>query len=400
MSQVLSSSASTFAPAPARPAHVIRLLWLACVWLVVTVAVGRTWDAAWHATHVFDSFWSPPHLFVYTMATLNGVLIAGMVFAPGVRRWFGAGFRVPLISFEVPGALFILGGGFVSLGFAGIVLDNLWHTNFGLDETAWSAPHAMIGWSLFVIMLGFIACRLALRPEYPLRWYTVLLLGLLLISFSMPVLGPLARNNTPETIGAIARIPALAAQRPAQHLFRISLAWNLDRTNPALIMLGAAWAGMALALLRGLDRRPRVFLTVVLIWTVMVTLGERGRALRLDQFLVVSNLRASWLPLPLLPSAFTLALALWFGWNERRAWAAAGLVFGLLVYVVWGRQPWALALVPLATPAMFAGAWLGKRMFNILEHPSALAAKALVLMAVIVPLLTGTLDLYLRTHTP
>jgi hypothetical protein len=332
MSLLLSSSASAFETAPARPAREIRLLWLACVWLIVTVGVGRTWDAAWHATHVFDSFWSPPHLFVYTMATLNGLLIAGMVFAPGVRRWFGAGFHVLLVPFEVPGALFILGGGFVSLGFAGMVLDNLWHTSFGLDETAWSAPHAMIGWSLFVIALGFVACRLALRPEYLLRWYTVLLLGLLMFSFSMPFLGPLARNNTPETISAIARIPALAAQRPAQHMFRIYLAWNLNRTNPALIVLGAAWAGMALALLRGLDRRPHMFLAVALVWTAMVALGERGRALRLDQLLMVSDNPASWLPLPLLPAAFAFALALWFGWSERWAWAAGGRVFGLLVF--------------------------------------------------------------------
>jgi hypothetical protein len=400
MSQILSSSALVVEHAPTRPTRAIRLLWLACVWLVVTMGVGRAWDAAWHTRNVFDSFWSPPHLFVYIMAMLNGLLIAGMALTPGVRRWFGTGVRVPLVPFEVPGALFILGGGFVSLGFAGIVLDNLWHTNFGLDETGWSTPHAMIGWSLLVIMLGFVACRLALRREYPLRFYTVLLLGLLLLGFSMPVLGPFARNNTPETISAIARIPALAAQRSAQDVFRISLAWNLDRTNPALIVLGAAWAGIALALLHGLDRRARVFLMVALIWTMLATLGERSRAIRLDQFLVVSNLPASWLPLPLLPSACALALAIWLGWNERWAWASAGLVFGLLVYMVWGRQPWAFTLVPLAAPAMLAGAWLGKRTFNILEHPSVLAVKALVLMGVVVPLLTGMLDLYMRAHTP
>ena len=60
--------------------------------------------------------WLPPHLFVYIMATLNGLLIAGMARSSNLRRWFGAGFRVPFVPFEIPGAFFILGGGFVSLG--------------------------------------------------------------------------------------------------------------------------------------------------------------------------------------------------------------------------------------------------------------------------------------------
>jgi hypothetical protein len=362
--------------------------------------VGRAWDVAWHATHIFDSFWSPPHLFVYTMATLNGLLVAAVTFAPGVRRWFGPGFRVPLIPFEVPGALFIFSAGFVTLGFAGLALDNLWHTNFGLDETGWSAPHAMIGWSLFLIILGLAACRLALRPHPPQRWYTTLALGLLIFSFSMPFLGPLYRNNTPDTVRAIASIPALAAQPSAQHTYRIYLEWNINRTNPALMILGAAWAGAALALARGLDRRPRVFLALALGWTLIATLGERGAAGRLDQFLPVSGHPANWLPLPLLPAALVFVVALWLGWSERRAWGVAGLVFGLLVYLTWSTQPWALLLLPLAAPAMLAGAWAGARIFQVLERPSELGAKALVLMVVVAPLLTGTLDLYLRTHTP
>ena len=141
-------------------------------------------------------------------------------------------------------------------------------------------------------------------------------------------------------------------------------------------------------------------MAVALLWTVMVTLREHGAARRLDQFLLVSNAPASWLPLPLLPAALVFALALWRGWGERRAWAAAGLMFGLLVYVVWGAKPWGFALVPLAAPAIIAGAWLGKRMFGVLDRPTELGAKALVLLAVAVPLLTGVLDLYLRAQTP
>jgi hypothetical protein len=386
--------------AAARPGRALTLLWLACLWLVVTAGLGRAWDAAWHATHIFDTFWSPPHLFVYTMATLNALLVAAMSVAPSVRRWFGPGFRLPLVPFEVPGALFICGAGFVALGFAGLGLDNLWHTSFGLDETGWSAPHAMIGWSLLVVILGFVACRLALRPYRPLRWYSALALGWLIFSFSTPFLGPLYRNNTPDIVRAIASIPALAAQRSAQYTFRIYQEWNINRTHPALIVLGAVWAGAILALARGLDRRPKVLLSLALIWTLFTSLSERGAAHRLDQFTPVSGHMAAWLPLPVLPAALVLTLALKLGWSERRAWCAAGLVFGLLMYLVWGAQPWAMLLTPLAAPAMLAGAWVGARIFQTLERPTELSAKALVLVAVVMPLLTGALDLYLRTHTP
>ena len=43
------------------------LVWLALAFLLGAAAIGLGWDRRWHATHVFNSFYSPPHLFIYSM---------------------------------------------------------------------------------------------------------------------------------------------------------------------------------------------------------------------------------------------------------------------------------------------------------------------------------------------
>ncbi len=377
----------------------LALLWLLSAWFVVTVVVGRAWDAAWHVRHIFETFWSPPHLFIYTACTIAGLLAAALVLVPSLRRCFGGGLQVASLPFEVPGALYIVSAGFVMLGFAGLALDNVWHTRFGLDETNWSAPHAMIGWSLFVVVLGLVAARLALRGVYPLRWFTGMTLGLLVLAFSGVLLGPLGRNHTPDTLRAIAAIPALAAQPAAQHSYRIYLAWNLTRTNPLIIPLGALWAGVVLALLRGIDRRAGVLLAAVVLWTLLGALGDLRSAARLETVRPFMRTPATWLPLPILPAALALLGALRLGWSERRAGYVAGLVFGILAYLVWVNMLLALPLVLLAAPALALGMWLGRSVSRTLDTPTGLGARALPLIAVIVPLLTGAVDLYLRMRT-
>ncbi|MFL5732719.1 MAG: hypothetical protein ACJ78Q_05915 [Chloroflexia bacterium] len=377
-----------------------RLLSLALVTLVCGVAVGVTWDRAWHARHVFETFYSPPHLFVYSVVALAALMVASMVLRPGIRSWFGQELSLPPVPFSVPGSMIILAGGFFTLALAGL-LDNLWHTSFGLDETSWSEPHAMISWGLLVVCLGFAACRLALRPYRPLRWYTVLMLGYLVLAVSAaPFMGPLYHNNTPDSVRAVAAIPTLVAQPAAQHTFAIYLQWNLDRTNLLLIPLGALWAGAVLAFVRGLDRRAWVFLTVVSLWSLVALLGDRATARRLDQFVPTSHDPASWLPLPLLPAAIAIVMLIRARVPERWAWPATGLLFGLLTTLTWGTFPLGYLAIAAAAPAMAAGAPLGRQVYRALERPTVWGIRALLLAGVTVPLLVGAIDLYVRANTP
>jgi len=170
------------APQPEeRPRAARRLLWTSFWLIIVAVVVGQAWDGYWHITNTFDGFWSPPHVFVYAMSTFAGLFVAALCFVPRLRHSFGPGLVVPGLPFALPGALFLLAAGFVALGVASMVVDNLWHTVYGLNETLWSLPHAMIGAALCLMTLGFTSCRLALRAHRPLRWPTALLLGVLLL---------------------------------------------------------------------------------------------------------------------------------------------------------------------------------------------------------------------------
>ena len=107
-------------------------------------------------------FWSPPHFFVFVMTTMTATLVAFIAFSPRLRIWYGPGIRFPFLPFEIAGSLVVLGGGLVALTIT-ILFDNFWHSTYGLDETQWSVPHCMLGWSWLTIILGFVAARLAFR---------------------------------------------------------------------------------------------------------------------------------------------------------------------------------------------------------------------------------------------
>jgi hypothetical protein len=399
-----AAGASRAQSAPPGVTRAHGLLWLA-LWLeLVVVGIGIPADRGWHATHVFDGFFSPPHIFIYASAIVVALVVAYMVFAPRVRVWFGPGFRLPPFPFPVPGPLMLAGGGLVLLAVAG-GLDSIWHTAFGLDETGWSTPHAMIGWALLLTVLGFVACRLALRPYRQLRWYSVLFFGVLLIGFTAtPFMGPLNGNTTPERVQAISRIPILFAQAAAQHTFRIYLTWNLTRTNPLFVPLAALWGGTALALLRRLDRRGWMLLAITLVWTLLALSGDHGDARRLDSYFQVTSFAqqpANWLPLPLLPAAATFLLARLVRIPERWAWLPAGLVYGLFVVAIWGPyRPLGGPLILLAAPIVMAGASLGGWIFGSLERPGYGRGWGLLLIGVAIPFVTGTADLFLRLTTP
>lgn len=399
----------TIAPPPPSPATSIDrkglntahfLLWFSMWFLIIFVGFGLEWDRVWHSQHTFDTFFTPPHIFTYTMVLLTAMQVMVLTFNRNLRQWFGPGLRVPLFPFEVPGALFILGAGFVTLAIAG-TLDSIWHSAFGLDETGWSTPHAMLGWGLLMVMLGFIACHLALRPHKPLRWYAVLTLGYLTLAFSLtPFLGPFDGNISQDTIRLISTIPVLLAQPPAEHTFRIYKVWNLTRENPIFVPLIALWAGTALAFVRRLDRRVWLFAMTVMLATLAGLGGDRnlhylqalGHINRVD---VISQ------PLPLLIPGLLFALLVAVRVPERLAWGVFGLIFGFLCAVIWVPDRHLTVLLALiAIPMTIGGSYLGQAAFAAVERPTERGRAAIVLAGVAVPFITGMVDLYVRMNTP
>jgi hypothetical protein len=132
-----------------RGEHRTRQVAAWALWYLLFQAVlGLGWDIRWHSTFGRDSFWSPPHLLMYSGIMLAGFLCIGVVLRdtwryyrrePGVTdatTWaiFGY-FRGPL-GFAVTGC------GMAVLLFAA-PFDNWWHELYGLDVTLWAPFHVM-----------------------------------------------------------------------------------------------------------------------------------------------------------------------------------------------------------------------------------------------------------------
>ena len=350
-----------------------RLLWLAVVFDIIAFGIGFEWDRRWHATHPFEDFFSPPHLFVYSMHLCATMTLAYITFQPDLRRWFGEGFRLAPFPFPIPGPIALAGGGFVITAFAGF-FDAVWHTAFGLDETAWSFPHSMLGWGIFIAFLGITSCRLALARWKPTGIASSAVFGFLLMATALErFAGPFWNNLSPDTVSFISRIPVLAAEPPFQHTVRIYLAYDITRWSPLFVPLASLGVGLAFGLLRRLDPRPLLVLALGVFLTFSTTY------------------------VPLVVPSLVLAAS---GAQRvgRGIWLLAGLVFGISTAIVWhGNAVGAL----LAAPLMLAGAMLADRIWQVMERPTRTSVIGLVAVAGIgAPTVTGIIDLTLRFRTP
>jgi hypothetical protein len=352
-----------------------RLLWLAVSFDLLAFGIGFQWDRQWHVTHAFEDFFSPPHLFIYTMHLCATLTLAYIAFTPDLRRWFGDAYRLPPFPFPVPGAVALAGGGFVVTGLAGM-FDGIWHTRFGLDETGWSFPHSMLGWGIFIAFLGIASCRLALARWKPIGVVSAVVFGFLIVAVSIErVPGPFMDNLSPEFVRFVAAIPVLAVEPAFQHTARIYLANDITRANPIFVPLVVLGAGFSLGLLRRFDPRPLLVLALGLLFTRTTTY------------------------VPVIVPALVLAVraSASLGW---RWWALTGLLFGAATAMVWNREGVAGGAL-LGALLMPLGAGLADRVWRVVERPTRSAVLTFVTVAgICAPAFTGVIDLALRARTP
>ncbi len=371
------------------PRRAYRWLWVALVFAILSFGVGTGWDRAWHATHPFEDFWSPPHLFIYSTDLVATAVVGWITLNAELRRWFGPTVRLPLVGIELPGALALPVGGFLVIGLAGL-FDSIWHTRFGLDETAWSLPHAMLGSGILLGLLGFVSCRLALARHHPVSTWFLGIFGLILLSTIVGTLsGPLDNLRTLDEARAIGRIPVLARDPNFQHLVRIEIRWDLTRSNPLFLPLSAFAVGIALAFGRRLVGSMWLFLLIAAIATFLGTDRRQAELLRTDTH------PANWLPIPYLVPA--LALAVGSRWSEQVGWIVGGFLYAIVVDLWWPT----LALSPALAAALFPiGVVLGERLYRTVATPGRGVLMLVFLVGVALPLATGIIDLNLRARTP
>jgi len=356
-----------------------RFLWLAVAFDLLAFGVGFPWDRRWHATHPFEDFFSPPHIFIYSMHFLATLTLMWITFMPDLRRHFGAAFRLWPFPFPIAGAIAIAGAGFVFTALAG-VFDSIWHTRFGLDETTWSFPHSMLGCGIFAF-IGIVACRIAIAPEHPIGWPSALVFGFLLIASTIErIPGPFLNNISTDRLEFIRQIPVLAASAPFQHTIRIYGAWNITRLNVLFVPLAAIGAGLGIRLLQRYDPRP----LVILVLTALV------------------SYTAPWVPY-IVPGAVV-------AWARPRitSWrwlGAAGFAFGLVTalfsFVLSRGTSLPFFSIFVAGPTFAVGAWLANRIWVVVIEPTRHRVLTFAILAgLCVPAVTGALDLYIRAHTP
>ena len=407
----LKTSKSEASKSPAGLVWAYRVLWFTFIMFFLSTGLGKLWDRVWHLTHRFDTFWSPPHLFVSTMTATTGFLVITLAFLPYFRSWFGPFIHLPLINVKVAGSLVLLGGSLVSLS-TSIMLDFFWHTVFGFDETQWSLPHNMIVMSWLLIILGFVSCRLAFRQYRPLSWLTNLVLAMLILGFLCPaILGPFYLNYSPNLLHALASVPVNLAQASVRHLYRIYFASQLSRqTNPLFIPFVTFFAGIALALLRSLDGRARIFLLAPLLlslifmvrdWYTLYFLHYHGVTHIKDLLPVLLQEPSLWVPIPLFAAGLIDLTLRKIGLSEFWTEMTTGAIFGILVFFIWHSSPIMILLAIPAGAIMVLSSTVGRWIYRVLEKPRWSHVLILLFTACSeLPAFFGAVDLILRRTIP
>jgi sulfite exporter TauE/SafE len=293
--------------------------------------IGVGWDIRWHIVIGRDSFWIAPHVMTYSGVVLVTFLSLGVLVC---ETWAARRGEAPRDGVRIAG---LVGSRGYHLAWWGIALtilaapiDDLWHRLFGIDVTLWSPPHLL---GLAGAQINSIACLLIAREAWPAgaraRTIALTLGGLLLFSGFQTGVDPSLRT---AFVHGGARFFTYAVLGTLFFTFSLVLAARLaaSRTMPVVIAAMAVALQLAVIVVGDVGMavlRPEPALGEALadptspigvaheIARRNGTTPGRGFTVRL---------------FPVLP-AILMALI-----DARRRPVAAGLAFGLGLYVVNG----------------------------------------------------------------
>lgn len=358
------------------------------------IFVGIAWDKKWHITNPFEDFFSPPHWLIYSMVAFTGLTIISIAFSERLRSAFGQPLvTIPLLKLPLPGPVAFALGGFIEVGAAGF-FDMVWHTVFGLDETSFSFPHALLGLGLALLCAGLISCRLALRDHKPVWRITVFVFAFVLVGFADQAVNRISAPNA-QFVQAIGRIPVLAQNADYQHLVRIQMAWHLYRSGNDFLMLLAPFAsGVGLGLIVVILKNNRKQLLLYVLLITLITAYAAAKPYLNSP--IIGDLRL-WLPWPIFSAVVTYVVAKKLSVTENWSWALAGGVYALFVSIVYLVSPW---LAFLAMPVMVGGVAAGKYIMEQMEKASLKGLIIVFGLGTLMIVIFGVFDLIMRTSTP
>lgn len=136
---------------------------------IILGILGGEWDAWFHVKHEHELL-SAPHLVVIVgLMTFSAMGVLGLA----MLKWGND------LSLREKRAMLLVAIGGLATPLA-LSFDELWHRFMGLDQTAWSAPHAIMFAAIAAILIG-LAIFTAKHKDSPfsmLFFATVILLGL------------------------------------------------------------------------------------------------------------------------------------------------------------------------------------------------------------------------------
>ncbi|MFE5567131.1 hypothetical protein ACFQ68_19260 [Amycolatopsis japonica] len=159
--------------------------------------VGLTWDIQWHGDVGPDTFFTMPHLFLYSGSAISGLASLVVVLMTTAARRAGrpVDARVGGRAINVFGKIFAAPAGYLVTGTGAAMFllyglwDQWWHGLYGFDAVIDSPPHIGLLLSITLSIIGTVMVFAAAREH---RWGTVGVVGSLgvLIAFStVTVLG-------------------------------------------------------------------------------------------------------------------------------------------------------------------------------------------------------------------
>jgi hypothetical protein len=376
---------------PARPAAAavraetrLRLVVTSVImYLMAQGLYGSTWDIQWHGAVGRDSFWTPPHLFMYSSTTLAGLLALGLILwdtwrfrkgDPGVT----AANTTRLLGFRGPLGMYVAGFGMFAM-VASAPFDNYWHELYGIDVTLWAPAHVMGMLGSYLGGMGIIyafaselnrmraaGARLWLGLGWPGLGVILGFFGLLGLALINIISAGYAERLWGLGLVTLANWPLIMAAALPIGLVAALVATGRAGTATAVGLLVTGW-----------------HLTFGYTVVAAVDLLVQAQGLQYRQFDGISTPYVAWMAPLLVPLVGLLIDGVWLltrGRPAGRAWAlplaaVAGVVGLVLVERPWMRvldetfiapDYWAIlwvtlpVVIGLALVSGWAGVWWGR----------------------------------------
>jgi hypothetical protein len=299
--------------------HWVWMLLIAGALANAFALIGGSWDGAFHARYIVDTFFSPPHILIYsgmTATMISGLAVLALLAIEGRKNGNGVIIHNPLLLITI-----LANMGFLATG----PFDELWHSLFGRDNlTVWTVPHLILNMNLAATAIGVVGLALWLRAAQPngalaptsdqtARRATNVMMFLGLSMFIMHMRGFLTELEAGDTL--LSSIPSIGWLYPLLGTLISALCFAL-----ATRLLPKHW-----------------WLTIALVMVAQLWWATPGAVLQQFGYTQVDGFRIPLSLAGLLWALIILAGRMWPSWSRYAAFGAGSIgivlvarLFGLL----------------------------------------------------------------------